>query len=236
MISTIAFDADDTLWHNEILYTDVKKKFAQIYESDLAYDEVAAVLDDTEIHNLQYWGYGIKSFCLSMIETAINISDGKLNSTSIHSILSYTKEMLMAEVQLFDHTESTLAALKSSYDLMLITKGDSFEQDGKIQRSGISDYFKYIEIVPDKTETIYRIVLDKYNIAPETFLMVGNSIRSDILPVTGIGGSAVHIPYHGHWNYEDDYDQEALKSSSFHTIEDISDLPPLLDTIAVDHS
>jgi putative hydrolase of the HAD superfamily len=230
MIESIGFDADDTLWHNEILYTQAKDKF-QVLLSAFA-DPIASRqrLDEIEEWNVRHYGYGIKSFALSMVEAAIQISRGQIEAAALSQILDIIKEMLQAEVQPLDPVEPTLAILAQRYPLILITKGDFFEQHRKIERSGLVKYFQYIEIVVDKTPDTYRGVLAKYHLEPHKFLMVGNSLRSDILPVLEIGGQAVYIPYASTWAHEQ-VDEAACSAVKFYEIEHIGQLPGLIDRL-----
>ena len=201
-IDVIAFDADDTLWHNETLYLVAQQRFQDLLDS---YDPDNGLLDElyeTEMGNLQYYGYGIKSFTLSMIETAIRISGGEIEAREIQGIIDIAKEMRQAPVRLLDHVEEVIQALSESYRLMLITKGDLLDQEHKIAHSGLASYFDHVEVVTDKTADIYRALLAKHRITPERFTMVGNSLRSDILPVVSLGARAVHIPYHLTWAHE----------------------------------
>jgi putative hydrolase of the HAD superfamily len=228
IIEIIAFDADDTLWHNETLYAQAKEKFQQLL---LSYrDPVGARqrLDEIEVVNIQYYGYGIKSFALSMIEAAIEITEGRIGGRELQQIIEITKDMMTAEVQLFESAEETLARLSAKHALMLITKGDYIEQNRKIDRSGLAKYFRYIEIVIDKTTESYRKLLAKYNIDPRRFLMVGNSLRSDILPVIEMGGQAVYVPYEHTWSHETVSNPDVGKSS-YSEIEHLGQLPALVE-------
>jgi putative hydrolase of the HAD superfamily len=202
MIDVIAFDADDTLWHNERLFAKTHGKFKQLLAHYCDPQKVQEQLDETEQRNLRYFGYGIKGFTLSMVETAIELTDGRIRGREIQEIITFAKEMLTTPIQLFDHVESVLATLVESYLLMLITKGDLLDQETKLARSGLAAYFTHIEIISEKTQASYNAILTKHNIAPKRFLMVGNSLRSDILPVLEIGGHAVYIPYHLTWVHE----------------------------------
>jgi putative hydrolase of the HAD superfamily len=202
MLDIIAFDADDTLWHTESLYAEVQERFVQLLAPFADSERTMAVLEATEVRNIPYFGYGIKSFTLSMIEAAIELSGGQIPGSQINKVLELSKMMVMAPVQLLDHAETTVALLARTYTLMLITKGDLLDQESKITRSGLARYFKYIEVVSDKTTASYAAVLAKYHVSPERFLMVGNSLRSDILPVVALGGVAVYIPYDLTWTHE----------------------------------
>jgi putative hydrolase of the HAD superfamily len=162
-----------------------------------------------------------------MVEAAVDLSNGQVKGNEIQGILDITRQMLTAEVPLFDHAKTVLEELHSNYDLILITKGDLFEQIRKVERSGLASYFSLIEVVEDKTEKSYRTLLQKYNINPSEFLMVGNSIRSDILPVINIGGQAVYIPYATTWIHERVTDMD-INQHKFAEINNLSQLPEYL--------
>jgi putative hydrolase of the HAD superfamily len=202
MLDIIAFDADDTLWHSEQLYAEIQENFAQVLAPYQAAEKTSAVLHATEMRNLASLGYGIKSFTLSMLETAIELSAARISANELKAVLDLGKKMLAAPVQLLDQAEMTVAQLTQTHTLMLITKGDLLDQESKIERSGLARYFKYIEVVSDKTQSSYAAILAKYQVSPARFLMVGNSLRSDILPVVALGGAAVYIPYHITWAHE----------------------------------
>jgi putative hydrolase of the HAD superfamily len=227
MINIIAFDADDTLWHNEPLYDQARIQFCQILSTYQPTEKLESRLSEIEIGNIQFYGYGIKSFILSMVEAAVDLSNGQVKGYEIQGILDITRQMLTAEVPLLDHAKTVLEALHSNYDLMLITKGDLFEQVRKVERSGLASYFRLIEVVEDKTKKSYRSLLQKYNINPAEFLMVGNSIRSDILPVINIGGQAVYIPYTTTWIHERVTDLD-INQHKFAEINNLSQLPEYL--------
>ncbi|MFC1922011.1 HAD family hydrolase [Chloroflexota bacterium] len=228
MIEIIGLDADDTLWQNEHLYHQAKNKFAQILENYADPEEIIAWLDKTEVRNIEFYGYGIKSFALSMIEAANVLSKGQLTGDEINKILIEIKEMLAAPVELVAGAEETLKKLSAKYNLMLITKGDSFEQEHKIERSGIADYFRYLEVVGEKSEASYRKILSQYNLDPTRFLMVGNSLRSDILPVVRIGGKGIYIPNDQTWFHEN-ASQEEIGDWEYTKLERLSQLPTYLD-------
>ena len=202
MFDVIAFDADDTLWHNETLYSATQAQFEALLATYNLTDGALDRLYETEMRNLQHYGYGIKSFTLSMIETAIEMTGGTVTGRDVQRIIDMAREMLASPVQLIDGVAEVLPALAASHTLMLITKGDLFDQETKIARSGVAPYFEYVEIVADKTPSTYRTIMDKHGIEPRQFLMVGNSLRSDVLPVTALGARAVHIPYAITWKHE----------------------------------
>jgi putative hydrolase of the HAD superfamily len=224
MFDVIAFDADDTLWHNEHLYRDTQR---QVVEILLEYHDAAWIesrMYETEIRNLEHYGYGMKGFTLSMIETAIDLSEGRIKGSEIRRIIELAQEVLGAPVQLLDGVAETIARLSGSHTLMLITKGDLFEQEAKIIRSGLADHFSKIEIVRAKIPDTYRALTRKYDIDPARFLMVGNSLRSDILPVIAIGGRAVYIPYETTWAHEIASEEE-LAGKEFVTLSHIREVP-----------
>jgi putative hydrolase of the HAD superfamily len=202
MFDLIAFDADDTLWHNERLYLEARLNFRQILRAHHIPDTVDDLIQETEMRNLPYFGFGVMSFILSLIETAIQLTDGRVTGEEIQGLLDIAKEMIAAEVELFDEAEETLAELANTYRLILITKGDLLHQQAKVAQSGLAPYFDYVEVVSDKTPETYEAIIKRYGVAVERFLMVGNSMRSDILPVITLGGWAVHVPNDLTWSYE----------------------------------
>ena len=202
MFDLIAFDADDTLWHNETLFTLTQSSFRALLAPYLLRPWTGEELYATELRNLQHFGYGIKGFMLSMIETAIELTGADLPVAVIQQIIGLGKAMLAAPVELLDHVAEVLPALAAAAPLLLLTKGDLFDQEAKIARSGLAPHFRHIEIVSDKTPQSYSALLAKYAVPPKRFLMVGNSLRSDIVPVIALGGRAVHIPYHTTWVHE----------------------------------
>lgn len=230
MLELIALDADDTLWHNEGHYSNAKATFIQILSKYLDRDLIESQLDQIEINNLASYGYGIKSFMLSMIEAAGEVSGWEISSREIGEILALGKQMLRAEIHVFENVEKTLAELAEDYPLMLITKGDLFEQERKVVSSGLGKYFRYIQIVGDKTRQAYQRLLERHAVKPERFLMVGNSLRSDILPVLEIGGQAVYIHYENTWAHENNVG-DALQNYRYFEINSLEDLPPLVKSL-----
>ena len=202
MLELIAFDADDTLWHNENIYGMGRERFNEILARYSPEGDVNSWLDQTELRNLRYYGYGVMSFTFSLIESAIALTGGKISAQDIQSLLDLSKEMINFEVQLFDETENTLKSLSEAYPLMLITKGELLHQQTKIARSGVRDYFHYVEIVSDKSRETYAEIIGRHNLDASSFLMVGNSLRSDILPVLELGGWGVYIPNELTWSHE----------------------------------
>ena len=227
MIDVIAFDADDTLWRNETRYSEAKGEFVQLLQVYQSAETIQQRLDETEVQNVQVYGYGIKSFTLSMIETAVELSSGRIEGREIQRIIEIARAMLTAPIELYAHVAETLEKLSKKHKLMLITKGDRFEQESKIAKSGIGGYFGYVEIVGDKTITSYQAILARYSISPRRFLMVGNSMRSDILPVVRLGGWAVYIPQADTWSHENAIEQ-SLKAAQYHQLEHLGQLPELV--------
>ncbi|NTU83946.1 MAG: HAD family hydrolase [Chloroflexales bacterium] len=201
-ITLLGLDADDTLWHNETLFTVTQTSFRTLLQPFIAGDLAGEALYATELRNLQHYGYGIKGFVLSMIETAIEVTDRTVPAPIIQQIIDLGKAMLAAPVELLDHVAASIPTLAARAPLLLLTKGDLFDQEAKLARSGLAAHFRHVEIVSDKTPATYGRLLAKYGVAPEAFLMVGNSLRSDILPVLAVGGRAVHIPYAATWAHE----------------------------------
>jgi putative hydrolase of the HAD superfamily len=225
-IKVIGFDADDTLWVNEPFFQDVEKKFCQIIKPYISEAEASKVLFQTEMQNLEIYGYGAKGFILSMIETALKVTDGKITSAEINRIIDMGKTLLEMPIELLDGVENVLQLLQGKYKLILATKGDLLDQERKLQKSGLAGYFHHIEIMSDKHENNYRKLLAHLDIEPHEFLMIGNSVKSDILPVTNIGGKAIHIPFEVTWQHEKHH--ESSEKHSFITISEISKILEIL--------
>ncbi len=199
----IGFDADDTLWENESYFREAEEEFCKMLKDYATAQELTKALYDIEIKNIEYYGYGIKGFILSMIETGMEVTEGQLSGEVIENIISLGKELLNKPVCLIDGVVEVLESLKYwGYQLVVVTKGDLLDQEKKLQRSGLEKYFHHIEIVSDKQEENYQKLLNHLNIKPKDFLMVGNSLKSDVLPVLNIGGNAIHIPFHTTWIHE----------------------------------
>jgi putative hydrolase of the HAD superfamily len=229
MFDVIAFDADDTLWHNETLYAQAQEQFRRLLAPFADAEQVMQTLYETEMRNLDAYGYGIKGFTLSMIETAIAVTNGRIAAREIETIIGFAREMIAADVRLLEGAAEALAALAPAYDLMLITKGDLLDQERKLARSGLRDYFKQVEIVSQKSSASYQALLQKHAIDPRRFLMVGNSLRSDILPVMAIGGQAVYVPHDLTWAHETVEPQP--HENSYHELAHLGQLPPLLEKL-----
>lgn len=228
MFDLIAFDADDTLWHNEWLYERAQGKLKGLLANHAGGETVVRKLYETEMGNLPLYGYGIKSFTLSMIETAVELTGGTIQGPQVLEIIGLAKEMLTTEVQLLDHVEETLGELAKSFELMVVTKGDLRDQEAKLSQSGIGSFFRHVRIVSDKAPGTYRALLAEYGIEPQRFLMVGNSLRSDVLPVLEVGGQAVHIPYHLTWAHEA---VEGHQVDGYYELEHLGQLPGLIASL-----
>jgi putative hydrolase of the HAD superfamily len=201
-LKVIAFDADDTLWVNEPYFSETENRFCEMFENFQPQHTVARELLRTEIENLTLYGYGIKGFILSMIETALRISDKKISLDVIEKILAEGKDLLQKPVEIIEGVEEVLSTLKGKYRLVMATKGDLLDQERKLKKSGLEHYFHHIEIMSDKKEADYQKLIRHLDIKPAQFLMVGNSLKSDALPVLNIGGHAIHVPFHITWAHE----------------------------------
>jgi putative hydrolase of the HAD superfamily len=202
----IAFDADDTLWHNERSYRMGRERFQALLSRAgvaLTEEEVDARVNDTEVRNLEYFGYGVSSFVMSLIETAIDLTDGGIAGGDLRELIDLAKHMLTEEVALFEGAREAVTTLAMSHTLMLITKGDLLHQTSKLERSGLQQYFRFVEVVSQKTTAVYAGILSRHRFEADQFLMVGNSVRSDVVPVLELGGSAVHVPAELSWSHED---------------------------------
>jgi putative hydrolase of the HAD superfamily len=223
----IGFDADDTLWHNENIFEHVHERYRALLAR---YHDTATVdrtLFATEIRNLELYGYGVKGFMLSAIETAITLTEGRISAEEIQTLIGLGRDMLEHPVELLDGVTETLAALAGSHRLLIITKGDLRDQQRKLAKSGLGSHFQHIEILAEKDEAAYATVLRRHAIAAEEFLMVGNSLKSDILPVLALGGAGAHVPYHLTWSHERS-DQTPDAPGRFFQLASIRELPALL--------
>jgi putative hydrolase of the HAD superfamily len=225
-IKVIGFDADDTLWVNEPFYQEAEKMFSLMMNQYFSESKIAKELFETEMQNLEIYGFGAKGFTLSMIETAIRISERKISSEEISRILDLGKNLLNMPIQLIDGVENVLKELRKSYKLIMATKGDLLDQERKLQKSGLIGYFHHIEIMSDKKELNYQKLLSHLDIQPNEFLMVGNSVKSDILPVIGIGAQAIHIPYEVMWQHE--VHDESAHLPSYPSVSSISEILSLI--------
>jgi len=204
MFDWIAFDADDTLWKNEEEYLHGRQVFLQILADYNINQDALERVDEFEVENIQYYGYGVMSFALSMIELAIELTGERIHPGDIRKLLNLAKAMLTAEVEMFDGVRQLLEEISKKYPLMLITKGDLFHQQRKLEESGLAGFFQVVEVVSDKTPEVYREILERHKIDPQRFIMVGNSLRSDVIPVLKLGAWAIYLSDHLTWSHEDD--------------------------------
>jgi putative hydrolase of the HAD superfamily len=227
-ITVVGLDGDDTLWHNETRFNLTQGELRDLLHRHVPEADVDRRLFETEMKNLGLYGYGIKSFTLSMIETAIQLTKGRIPASDLEVILGWGKHMLMQPTELLDGVEAALRELGRRYDLLLITKGDLFDQESKLARSGLADLFLGVEIVSEKNAGSYRGILTRRGITADEFVMVGNSLRSDVVPVLELGARAVHIPYHVTWHHEH-VPEESLPKTGWYRLESIAGLSRLLD-------
>lgn len=231
MLELIGFDADDTLWHNERLYLETRDRYVELLSEYHTAEWIEERLYETEVRNLHHFGYGIKSFTLSMIETAIELTEGRITATQIREIVDFAKHMVEQPVKLLEGAEDAVRELARTYRLTLITKGDLFDQESKVARSGLGDYFHHVEVVSEKGPEIYRQILDRLEVDPEKFLMVGNSLKSDIIPVLDIGCRAIHVPYETTWKHEE-VAREEIGSYRYLTAAAIEEVPSLISRLS----
>jgi len=224
-IKVIGFDADDTLWVNETYYREAELEFSRLLAKYETANKIDQELFKIEMQNLELYGYGIKSFVLSMIESAMDISNHSVSLKAIEGIIKIGKDMLNKPVELLDGVEEVLKELSKKYRLILSTKGDLLDQERKLHKSGLTDYFHHIEVLSDKKEANYTKLLSHLDINPSEFLMVGNSLKSDILPLVEINAHAIHVPFHTTWVHE----QVSEKDTNGKVYKTVSSLREILE-------
>ena len=223
-IKVIAFDADDTLWINETYFREKEELFTEVMSTYLSSpDQIMEELFKTEMQNLSNFGYGAKGFTLSMIETAIKVSSSKITPDDILKIIDLGKSLLTIPIDLLDDVVKVLSSLQNKYKLVVATKGDLLDQERKLVKSGLTKYFHHIEIMSEKKDKNYQKLLNRLEISPKEFLMIGNSLKSDILPVVNIGGDAIHIPFHTTWVHES-INEESIKHLNYLKVNKIIDV------------
>ena len=227
-IKYIAFDADDTLWVNEPLFQKAEMNYRELLSDYLTSEKVSEELYSTEKQNISLYGYGVKSFTLSMIETALRISDYKLPQVIISEIIELGKAILTEPVVLLDGVKDILKELYTNYKLVVATKGDLLDQERKLNVSGLNDYFHHVEVMSDKQEQNYQKLLNHLEINNDEFLMVGNSLKSDIIPVVNLGASAIHIPYHTTWQHEI-IEEKELNDIKYHKVNSIAEITEIIN-------
>lgn len=229
-VRVVGFDGDDTLWHSESHFEVTQGEFRDLLRRHVPDADIDRRLAEMEMKNLNVYGYGVKSFTLSMLETAIELTQGRIPAADLEVILGWGKRMLMEPTKLLDEVDETLRSLSGRYDLMLITKGDLFDQEGKLARSGLGDLFWGVDVLTEKNVDSYQGVFQRRGIDPSKFVMVGNSLRSDVLPVVALGARALHIPYHVTWQHEHVPESE-LPKNGWVRIASISELPAALESL-----
>jgi len=225
-IKVIGFDADDTLWVNEPFYRETENEFCVLLSGYQSAEEINSALFRVEINNLELYGYGSKAFILSLIETAVLVSGGRVTADEISKIISLGKAQINQRNPLLEGVPEVLETLSSRFRLIVATKGDLLDQERKLKNSGIGGYFHHIEIMSDKTEDNYRKLLNHLDIQPDQFLMVGNSLKSDVLPVIRLGAYAIHIPFHITWQHEEVMDYE-MPDAHFLSLESLKEILPV---------
>lgn len=220
-IKVIAFDADDTLWVNETYFRNAEHEFAKLLTAYETENKIDQELFKTEIQNLQLYGYGVKGFMLSMIECALELSNHKVSTTTIEKILAIGKEMLNKPIELLAGVEEVLKQLLGNYKLIVATKGDLLDQEKKLEKSGLLQYFHHIEVMSEKKVPDYEKLIKHLDIHPSQLLMIGNSLKSDILPLLEIGAQAIHIPFHTTWAHEV---AKPTENHDYKTVTNITDI------------
>lgn len=226
-IKVIGFDADDTLWVNETYFREAEMEFAKLLSEFETANKIDQELFKKEIGNLPLYGYGVKAFTLSMVESALELSNYTISNKTIEKILDIGKNMLNAPVELLDGVEEVLEKLSKKYRLILATKGDLLDQERKLEKSGLTSYFHHIEVLSDKQELNYSKLLNHLDINPSEFLMIGNSLKSDVLPLVNIKANAIHVPFHTTWAHELVTEKET-NGKEYKTIKTLRDLLKLV--------
>ncbi len=226
VISTIGFDADDTLWQNETFFRMTEQRFTELLSGHGEQHVISARLLEAERRNLRFYGFGVKGFTLSMIETAVEVTNGQVSASVIAEILSFGRQMLQNPVETLPHAKDTLDQLAGKYRILLITKGDLFDQERKLAQSGLGDYFSAVEIVSDKTPETYQRIFTRHGDGPQRAVMVGNSLKSDVVPAIRAGSWGVYVPHELTWVLE--HEDAPENDARFRRIEDLGKLPALL--------
>ena len=222
----IAFDADDTLWHNEPYFDEAQERFCQLFQDYASSQEILGLILNHQVKNLPLYGFGIKAFTLSMIDSALELTNHKISGDGIQKIITIGRDLLQKPVELLPNVEDVLKALKGKYKLVVATKGDLKDQHRKLHDSGLGHYFHHIEVLSDKTELDYTKMFGRLECKTKDFLMIGNSLKSDVLPILNLGGFGVHVPYHTTWEYEKiDFE---IKHDNFYSFSEIKEVLTIL--------
>ena len=227
-IKVIGFDADDTLWVNETYFRDAELEFAKLLGAYETANKIDQELFKKEMDNLELYGYGVKGFVLSMVEMALEISNYNVSNKTLEAILNIGKDMINKPVELLDGVEEVLKKISKNYRLILATKGDLLDQERKLEKSGLIDYFHHIEVLSDKKEANYSKLLNHLDIKPSEFLMIGNSLKSDILPLVNIKAHAIHVPFHTTWAHEEVSEKES-NGKAYKTVLSLRDILKFLN-------
>ena len=222
----IAFDADDTLWHNEPYFDEAQERFCELFQDFASKQEILGLILNHQVKNLPLYGFGIKAFTLSMIDSALELTNQSISGQNIAKVIQIGRDLLQKPVELLPEVENVLQQLHGKYKLIVATKGDLKDQHRKLHDSGIGHYFHHIEVMSDKQEIDYQKMLGRLDCKAEDLLMIGNSLKSDVLPVLKIGGHAIHIPYHTTWEYEKiDFE---IKHPNFKALKKVSEVVPII--------
>lgn len=230
-LKTIGLDADDTLWENEPFFRLTQERFAALLRDFAPPHHLMEHLEAAERRNIKHYGFGVKGFVLSMIETAVDVTDGKVPGSVIKQLIREGQEMLRHPIHLLPHAADCVEALAGQYHLLLITKGDLLDQERKLAQSGLGEMFDGVEIVSDKTPEVYDRIFARHETAPEAAMMVGNSLKSDIIPMLECGGWGVYVPQEVTWEFE--HAERPETAPRFREIDDLSALPGLIDALGV---
>lgn len=229
-LKTIGLDADDTLWHNEQFFRLTQQRFADLLADHGDRDDLMARLEAAERRNLGHYGFGVKGFVLSMIETVVDVGGDKVPAEVIGELLQAGREMLRHPIELLPGVADTVAAMAETHQLVLITKGDLLDQERKLAQSGLGAFFDAVEIVSDKTPDIYARIFAGFDGGAAAAMMVGNSMRSDVVPALAAGAWGVHVPHAMTWSYE--VAEAPPTHARFHTVQTLPDLRPLVDDLS----
>lgn len=222
-LKVIAFDADDTLWVNEPYFRETEHKFAQLLSSFETENKINQELLKVELKNLELYGYGVKGFVLSMIESALDLSNNSIRADKVEEILEFGKTMLRKPIELLTGVEEVLKTLSPKYRLIVATKGDLLDQERKLEKSGLLKYFDHIEVLSEKEEENYKRLINFLDVKPSEFLMIGNSLKSDVLPLIDLKSNAVHVPYHTTWAHEE-VKQVDLVNKNYKTVNNLTEI------------
>jgi len=226
-IKVIGFDADDTLWVNETYFREAEEEIQRLLSEYETPNKIDQELFKMEMKNLPLYGYGVKAFILSMVEVALELSNYNISNKTIEAILNIGKNMLEKPVELLDGVEEVLSVLSKKYRLILATKGDLLDQERKLEKSGLTDYFHHIEVLSDKQEANYSNLLNHLEVNPSEFLMIGNSLKSDVLPLVNIKANAIHVPFHTTWAHEE-VSKKETNGKTYNTINGLKEVLNLL--------